>query len=58
VHVGTPRNTFRKSKPPKKFLDYMALIRSILDSKPSSVQVAIDHQVWWDVIVEEYTPPS
>jgi hypothetical protein len=27
-HVETPRSTFRESRPPKKFLDYMTLIRS------------------------------
>jgi hypothetical protein len=54
-HVETPRSTFRESKPPRKFPDYMALISSILDSEPSSFQEAIDQQVWQDAMVEEYT---
>jgi hypothetical protein len=54
-HVETPRSTFRESKPPKKFPDYMALMSNILDSEPSSFQEAADQQVWWDAMVEEYT---
>jgi hypothetical protein len=34
-HVETPRTTFRESRPSKKFPNYMALMSSILDPKPS-----------------------
>jgi hypothetical protein len=51
-HVETPRSTFRESRPPKKFPDYMALMSSILDSKPSIFQEAADQQVWQDAMVE------
>jgi hypothetical protein len=54
-HVETPRSTFRESRPSKKFPDFMALMSSILDSKPSTFQEATDQQVWWDAMVEKYT---
>jgi hypothetical protein len=37
------------------FLDYMALMSNILDSKPSSFQEVEDQQVWKEAMVEEYT---
>jgi hypothetical protein len=39
-HVETPRSTFRKRGPSKKFPDYMALISNNLDSEPSNFQEA------------------
>jgi hypothetical protein len=50
-HVETPRSTFRESKPPKKFPDYMALMSNILDFEPSSFQEVAYQQVWWDAMV-------
>jgi hypothetical protein len=41
-YVEAPRSTFKESRPPKKFLSYMALINSIIDSKPSGYQEATD----------------
>jgi hypothetical protein len=35
-HAKTPRSTFRKIKTPNNFLDYMTLMRSILEFDPSS----------------------
>jgi hypothetical protein len=37
-HVETPRSTFKERKPLKKFLNYMKLMKKILDSEPSSFQ--------------------
>jgi hypothetical protein len=54
-HVETPRSTVKESVPLKKFLNYMALMSSILDSKPSSFQDETDPQVWQDAMVKEYT---
>jgi hypothetical protein len=51
-HVETPRSTFRESKPPKKFPDYMRLMSSILESEPSIFQKAANQQVWRDAMVE------
>jgi hypothetical protein len=45
----------RDRRPPKKFLNYMALMSSIIDANPSSFEEAIDQCVWWDAMVEEYT---
>jgi hypothetical protein len=58
-HVEAPRNTFRESKPSKKFPNYMVLMSSIIDSKSSSFQEATDQHVWrnsmmkddvWDIV--------
>jgi hypothetical protein len=53
--VLDPKRKFRERNPPKKFPNYMALIRSIIDSKPSNFQEEANQQVWWDSMVEEYT---
>jgi hypothetical protein len=52
-HVEAPRSTFRESKPPKKFPNFVALMSSIIDSESSSVQEAADQQVWWDAMVQD-----
>jgi hypothetical protein len=54
-HVETPRSTFRESRAPMKFPEYMELMTSILDLEPCSIQEAAYQQVWWDTMVEEYT---
>jgi hypothetical protein len=54
-YVEDRRSTFRESRPPKKFPNYMALISIIINSKPSNYQEAADRQVWQDAMVEEYT---
>jgi predicted metal-dependent hydrolase len=53
-HVEAPRSTFRESRPPKRFSSYMALMSSIIDSEPTSVEEATDQQVWRDAMMEEY----
>lgn len=40
--------------PPKKFLNYMKLMRNILDYERYSFQEVAIHQIWWDAMVEEY----
>jgi hypothetical protein len=50
-----PRSAVREHRPLKKFSNYTVLISSIIDAEPSSFEEAIDQQVWWDAIVEEYT---
>jgi hypothetical protein len=54
-HVETPKSTFRESRPPKKFPNYIALMSSILYFKASSFQEAANQHVWQDAMVEEYT---
>ena len=44
-YVEAPRSTFRESRPPKKFPNYVALIRSIIDSEPSIFEEAANQQV-------------
>jgi hypothetical protein len=36
--VGAPKSTFRVSNPPKKFPTHVALMTSILVTKPSSYE--------------------
>jgi hypothetical protein len=50
-HVEPPRSTFKESKPQRKRFQ-MALMSSILDSEPSSIQKAIDQQVWRYAMLE------
>ena len=52
-HVEPPRSTFRESRSPWKFLQYMALMTNITDSDPSSYEEATNQQVWKDAMVEE-----
>jgi hypothetical protein len=53
-HVEPPKSTFRESRPPSKFPQYMALMTNIIDSETSSFEEASRQQVWRDVIVEEH----
>jgi hypothetical protein len=45
---------FRVSHPPKKFPSYVALMSSIIDTKPSSYEEATRKQVWQNAMMEEY----
>jgi hypothetical protein len=53
-HVEPPRSTFRESRPPRKFPQYMALMTNIIDSEPSNFEEAANQQVWRDAMVEEH----
>ena len=44
----------RESKPPEKFFSYIAMVRSIRESKPSTFEEATSRQVWRDSMMEEY----
>jgi hypothetical protein len=44
-----------ETRPPKKFPNYMASMRNITDSNPSSFQEVVDQHAWHDAMVEEYT---
>jgi hypothetical protein len=52
-HVA-PKGSFRESKRPHKFSSYVALMSNIIDSKPSTFEVAAEKQEWKDTIMEEY----
>eukprot|EP00253_Pinus_taeda_P008926 PITA_08926 len=47
--IGAPRNNKRERKQPEK---YQALVAQ--DGEPASFKEATQHQVWLDVLVEEY----
>ena len=53
--VGAPRKSTRQQRQLAKFNDYVALVSQLVDSEPSSYQEAIEHQVWKDAMVEEYS---
>lgn len=42
------------SYPPKNFPNYVALMSSILETKPSNIEEANADQVWQDAMTEEY----
>jgi hypothetical protein len=52
-HVA-PKGTFKESRPPQRFLSYVALMSSIIESKPSIFEEATSQQVWKDAMMEEY----
>jgi hypothetical protein len=41
-NVGEPKRHFRESKPPVRFRSYLALVMSILDTKPQTFAQAVD----------------
>ena len=51
---GAPNRTFRESKKPKTYSNYVALLSNIIDAKPTNYEEAIKKQVWLDATVEEY----
>jgi len=53
-HVEAPKSSFKVSRPPRKFLNYMAFITSIIDLEPSSFEEVTNQQIWRDAMVEEY----
>jgi hypothetical protein len=52
--ITAPKVTFRERKRPHRFGGYVALMRNISDSKPSSFKEANKLQVWKDAMLEEY----
>jgi hypothetical protein len=52
--IIAPKGNFREWKRPHRFGCYVALMRSISDSKPSSFEEAYKLQVWKDAMLEEY----
>ena len=53
--VGNPKRRVNASKPPKRICSYIATMSSVSDSKPTTFEEEIDHQVWCDAMVEEYS---
>ena len=54
-YVGKPKREVKESKAPKIFSSYMALVSSIRESEPSTFEETIEHQVWRESMVEEYS---
>ena len=53
--VAGPKRQVRESRPPQRFCSYMALVTSIVDSKPSSYEEAANQRVWREAMMEEYS---
>jgi hypothetical protein len=47
---ATPRNTFRESKRPQRFLSYVLAMSHIIDTEPSCHGEAAGQQVWQDAM--------
>lgn len=45
-------STFRDSRPPKKFPDYIALMSNIIDCKASCFKEEAHQKAWWYVVLE------
>jgi hypothetical protein len=54
MFLVTNRSTFWVTHPTKKFPTYVALLTSILETKPSSFEEAAAEQVWHVAMTEEY----
>jgi hypothetical protein len=52
--IAAPKGNFRERKRPHRFGGYVALMRRISDSKPSSFKEVDKLQVWKDSMLEEY----
>jgi len=52
--VGELKTSCGVSLPPRKFPDYVALMSSIIDSKPCNYEEGECEKVWWDAMLEEY----
>ena len=51
---GAPKGSLRKSKGPRIYLSYMALLSDIIDAEPSSFEEVVGKQVWKDGMHKEY----
>jgi hypothetical protein len=51
---GAPNKTFRESKRPRLYSNYVALVSNIIDAEPSSYEEAAEKKVWQDAMIEEY----
>jgi hypothetical protein len=52
--LSAPKGTFRESKKPDKYSGLIANLNTVIDSEPSTFVEAFKHQVWKDVMNEEY----
>jgi hypothetical protein len=51
---SAPKGTFRESKKPDKYSGFIAHLNIVIDLEPSTFVEASKHQVWKDVMNEEY----
>jgi hypothetical protein len=51
---ASPKGSFRESKRPHRFSNYVALMSKIIDAKPSTFEEAAKHKKWKDAMMEEY----
>jgi hypothetical protein len=51
---ASPKRSFRERKRPHKFSSYMAQMRNIIDSKPSTFEEVAEKPKWKDAMMDEY----
>jgi hypothetical protein len=51
---AAPKGSFRERKSPHKFSSYVALMRNIIDSEPSTFEEVVENPEWKDAMMEEY----
>jgi hypothetical protein len=51
---GAPNKTFRESKRPRLYSNYVVLVSNIIDAEPSSYEEVAEKKVWQDAMIEEY----
>ncbi|XP_059067683.1 uncharacterized protein LOC131858460 [Cryptomeria japonica] len=51
---ATPSGTFKKSKRPQKFSNYVAMMCNIIETEPSNTKNAISQQAWKQAMDEKY----
>ena len=51
---GSLDGSFRESKRPRPYSNYVALLSDIIDAKPTSYEEPAKKKEWKDVMVEEY----
>lgn len=53
--MGSPKRPIGESKSLERFCSYIAMVTSVSEFEPSTFEEAVDHQVWRDAMVEEYS---
>jgi hypothetical protein len=53
-YVGEPQRLMRESRAPERLGSYLAMVTSIIDSKPTTFVQEADQQVWREDMQEEY----
>jgi hypothetical protein len=53
-NIGEPKRQFRERKASKRLGSYLAMVTSISDTEPQTIEQAVDQQVWQEAMLKEY----